>query len=92
MLFLSSQGVDSADDLGVEGKRIDSSDSSLIFGAFRISSRKGCCSLFVSSVLGGVSGCVAEVIPFPFDDNLYLPVVSGVLFLTLHQWHSGRCE
>lgn len=51
-----------------------------------------CCSLSLSSVLGGVSGAVAEVLPFfRLDDNLSLPVVSGIIFLALFQWHAVQC-
>lgn len=52
----------------------------------------GKCSLLVSSVLGGMSGSLAEALPFPLDDNLSLPVVSGVMFLALRRWLVGDCE
>lgn len=70
------------------------SDSSSVFEA--LSSVLGtddgrCCSLLLSSILGGVSGAVAEVLPLGLDDNLSLPIVSGAMFMALCRWHAEQC-
>lgn len=81
--------------------------SSTIFSAFSedVVGARGCasasngddagpcgCSLLLCSMLGGFSGAIGEVLPLRLDDNLSMPVVSGVIFLALHQWwvlHAG---
>lgn len=69
-------------------------DSSIVFGALggvlRMDDGR-CCSLLLSSFLGGVSGAVAEVLPLGLDDNLSLPVVSGAMFMVLHRWYAKLC-
>lgn len=42
-------------------------------------------SLFFSSILGGLSGALGELLPLRVDDNLSMPIVSGALFLILHR-------
>ncbi|CAM9898015.1 unnamed protein product [Choristocarpus tenellus] len=39
--------------------------------------------------MGGICGAVAEVLPLGVDDNLCMPVVSGLLFLIVHRLWFG---
>lgn len=47
-------------------------------------------SVIVYSALGGISGAVGEVIPLGVDDNFSMPLVSGVVSLTLYWLYGGR--
>lgn len=75
---------------------ISKSDTSSVFGVFSFmdglgANGDGICSLTLATILGGVSGAVAEVLPLRVDDNLTLPVMSGVVFVALHRWQAGLC-
>ncbi|CAM9865077.1 unnamed protein product, partial [Ectocarpus sp. 4 AP-2014] len=85
---------------GDEGRDSDHVDdsyllSSSIFGHFsactavrrggRDSGGSGTPLLLWFTLLGGVSGAVGELLPLGVDDNLSMPLVSGLTFLALRK-------
>lgn len=47
-------------------------------------------SLVLTAILGGLSGVVGEALPLGVDDNLSMPLVSGAIFLALHNYIGGE--
>ncbi|CAM9665533.1 unnamed protein product [Ectocarpus sp. 8 AP-2014] len=84
-------------DEGRDSDHVGDSDllSSLIFGHFsactavgrggRDSGGSGTPLLLWFALLGGVSGAVGELLPLGVDDNLSMPIVSGLTFLALRK-------
>lgn len=78
----------------------DGSNRSAIFGAFSAcaatsssvsdSRSRPLLQLLWYGLLGGVSGAVGEALPLGIDDNLSMPILSGVVFLTLSACTVGR--
>eukprot|EP00903_Cladosiphon_okamuranus_P008059 g7773.t1 len=82
---------------GESDRRRDTNSSGSMFGDFSAcaelsgSDSHGRFSLQLwYALLGGLSGAVGEFLPLGVDDNLSMPVVAGVVFLTLVGASSSR--